>query len=1214
MNHKLLIFLVVMLLSIGSANALTINGQQCSTEPTDYQYYNDTGGSLGAGVTSSINVDDISNQVFTVVMLNSITDTDVDASPNFVTANDAGGAGGGLSEINNDVPIWDVRNGASMEATNVSSLHNVYWNFTIVHDLNNDKLNYSLDEEGIKHNFDDKDTRNGGLDFGQLILYNADGTWTHGGIYIFNGTECPSSPVDSLTLNLTTPVPTENQSFNFQNVGFNLTANVSGLGLVSYWDFDTSSSSQVADEFPNEAITSGGVTFESSCVIGGCFKFDGVDGLITVEDNVTLRFTNNSAISIWFNSSGALDNTRLFSKQNVGGARDEGYSLEGTSQGTLQFVYGNSSSKVGASALLTQDINDSTWRHYVVTTNGSHILQYLDGSLERTNEISGGFSYGSFDLLLGRNGEGGTIYLEAMIDDFSIWDYTLNSTHVSELYNAGAGLNYQDSKYSATERRFNCSLYINDTLNQSGDFPVGIDTLVNFTVDFGAVEEGNFNYSIKCEDNVNKINTSTYNFFVDLVLPLLTWTTPSSSNDTVWNIINNSILGTLINIIDPNLYSYYLNFTQFDGSVIYNRSNISLTGQNNIDVYEEFNLTNFTGEHKVVMQVCDGHTDKKIEFKADKYNEELWFEGVKIYMKDKSDTNKYDYLKKLDRYSFDFVTNTISKSKTFIVVSENYIDILDGQTGYPGHLVTGGKWVDFDTYGLEDIKVKRISSNSVEVTVDKTYSTNVWEFNSIGELNCKTETSTMFLYNATDYFASSTTVGSSTDFRLNITYDVDYMTDLEATFNYNGTQYTPANYTSGEYMIFNLSVDAPTLTASDNVSFYWNYSINNEPFFNTTERNQEVFLPQVAQCNGVNTLSLNMSIFDETSDTALVANMTVFVNYSIGTYQSSTALILDNQSTYGICIYPPESSYTTDIQMSYGAIGYSTKLYYLDDYTLDNTTKALSLYLTEGTTQVTLTVKDLSDDPVEDAIVKVLSYDVGSDTFKITEVLKTDDDGEVFAQLIQNTQFYQFIVEVDGVVKLTTKPTKIVGTSKTLRIDLDETNYFEQYDELRDISHSLTFTNSTLTFAFSYNDGSSSISEGCLRVVKRSINGETTLNDTCLSSPSGTVYTTLPSNVGSNTFVATSYVKYSDGQIYVLGTKSVSFDNTHRVYGSDGIFASFFLTITLVMVGIWSPVVAIILMVLAIVLSAVLHLFQLSWHIIITLIILGGMTLYRLNK
>jgi hypothetical protein len=399
-----------------------------------------------------------------------------------------------------------------------------------------------------------------------------------------------------------------------------------------------------------------------------------------------------------------------------------------------------------------------------------------------------------------------------------------------------------------------------------------------------------------------------------------------------------------------------------------------------------------------------------------------------------------------------------------------------------------------------------------------------------------------------------------------------------------------------------------------------NSTEGNETFTFTVDQRSEniTFLYfDMDNCTTYTQQTLNFTIYNEDTGALFTnATMDAFFNvtsdFYIGSKEFNFSFSLGNN--YTICVpNNTVANWTADAQITYSDLPtYTEKNYYLVNYSLSTIGTDIMLYLTNGTTQVTFRVRDYNDDPIPDVYIKVLSYDVGTNSYTTTEVVKSDTDGDAYAQIILNTEWYAFILEYQGEVVLQTLPTKITSTTRTFRINL-ATDYFDNYDISRGITHSLFYTNSTTTFSFTWSDPTGSVQQGCLRLRKQSINGETTLNTTCLTSTGANILMVIPGSVGTNTFIADSYAIIA-GQEFALNSTSVSFNLTHRTFGASGLFLSLLIILVLVMAGIWHPVVAVVLMVVGVIATNVMGLFYLNTTYIITLVILAGITIYRTGK
>jgi len=475
-------------------------------------------------------------------------------------------------------------------------------------------------------------------------------------------------------------------------------------------------------------------------------------------------------------------------------------------------------------------------------------------------------------------------------------------------------------------------------------------------------------------------------------------------------------------------------------------------------------------------------------------------------------------------------------------------------------------------------------------------------------------------------------IGNSINYSLlyNFTYendtiekaDNDYTLKLftnktsSATFNYNNTgQTTTSTYSTGIWTFrSNFRPDwVKDSVLNQTFPIYWNLNVDNN-LSNTSLVNQTSFKIYLFNLTGCSTQVLNLTIWNETSNTLLNGSIDPFFDvwFDSETYKRNYSFDFRGTNQYSICTYPSGYNFTTTAQMEYTAPGVETKLYYLFDYLLD-TLDEIKLFLTDGTTQVQFNVLDFSSVPVADVFIKVLKYDVGTDTFTTSEIIKSNSDGIAFGQIILNSARYKFILEKDGEVVLETTDVIITSSPKTFRVNIGAGN-FDNVNLINGISfNDIIFTNSTKTFSFTFTHTSGSIDQICLKTDRIGINAQSTVNETCVTSTAATIRSTVNEAVGSNTYVATAYA-VSGGENYILDTLSRVFDERHKTFGKSGLFIGFLITLTLIMVGLWNPSAAIVMAIFGVVASILLDFLSLQIEFIVAFVVLATIVLYRMKN
>lgn len=320
---------------------------------------------------------------------------------------------------------------------------------------------------------------------------------------------------------------------------------------------------------------------------------------------------------------------------------------------------------------------------------------------------------------------------------------------------------------------------------------------------------------------------------------------------------------------------------------------------------------------------------------------------------------------------------------------------------------------------------------------------------------------------------------------------------------------------------------------------------------------------------------------------------------------------MDLNTTQGLCFSPSTVGFNLTGQVEFFA-GSITKTYYFWDAILNNATQTVEIQLGGDSTLVSFIVSDENDNPVENAYITILYYDYGTNTYKTSEILKTDSQGLAIGNVVLSTVWYKFIITYNGLIYLETTPTKIITDTYSFQISLGG-DYFSAYNVISGVACEVTFNNVTKCFSYTFSDSSGTVSQGCLEITRRSINNDVLINSSCVSASSSTINLCINENVSIFNYIGQGKVT-KDNYEFVCGEEITSFSIDYKIFGGEGIMMTFLLTLTLICVGIWSPLIAVALMVAAIIVSIVLGIFYLSWGVLIAFIILGVITLYRLNR
>lgn len=292
--------------------------------------------------------------------------------------------------------------------------------------------------------------------------------------------------------------------------------------------------------------------------------------------------------------------------------------------------------------------------------------------------------------------------------------------------------------------------------------------------------------------------------------------------------------------------------------------------------------------------------------------------------------------------------------------------------------------------------------------------------------------------------------------------------------------------------------------------------------------------------------------------------------------------------------------------------GYFERFYY---FTLTNRTfNNLTLYLLSNSTgsEVRATVYDENNFEVEDAYIKVLRYDLDSNSYKLVEIAKTNFEGQTNLHLVLNDEFYEFIIEFPfGTVNKITSPTYIYETSLTFQIVADS-EVGERFYKSQDITYDLSFNNATNNFRLTYSDANNVVSKACLKVWKISATKKTPYNTSCLNSPSGTILLGVANTTGA-VYNAQAFAYFSNPAYYLTGLTH-AFEEV-AIAGLYGLFLIFILTLIFAVgIGWWSKSLALILTPLPLMMGSILNIIDISIGMCISIEIICVIIAYWISR
>lgn len=237
---------------------------------------------------------------------------------------------------------------------------------------------------------------------------------------------------------------------------------VSGINWdnTAYWRFDETSGIAIDSAYGlNNGTISNQILRGINGILNNSYKFNNT-GSILIANNPAVNFTQNMSFSFWINATNFNGDSFIFSKMNG----TTGWDFMANDSAFVERYMLRVRNISGAGTLIRLvggGLNSSLWTHIVVTSNSSSLTLYQNGLFANTTLWSGSFLTNTLPLNItyATSSSNGTI-----LDEIGFWNRTINSTEVSELYNSGVGLLFQNQtanifNVTNTFNNFNTTTY-----------------------------------------------------------------------------------------------------------------------------------------------------------------------------------------------------------------------------------------------------------------------------------------------------------------------------------------------------------------------------------------------------------------------------------------------------------------------------------------------------------------------------------------------------------------------------------------------------------------------------------------------------------------------------------------------------------------------------------------------------------------------------------
>jgi len=478
-----------------------------------------------------------------------------------------------------------------------------------------------------------------------------------------------------------------------------------------------------------------------------------------------------------------------------------------------------------------------------------------------------------------------------------------------------------------------------------------------------------------------------------------------------------------------------------------------------------------------------------------------------------------------------------------------------------------------------------------------------------------------YIIKANNISYATTAVSTNTEsFILNASYNSTAYSIITAKFNYNNTNYSTTITGSGEALVSS-TISLPLIQTTTNKTFYWIMSFDGVNY-TTSQYNQTVTPLAFGICSDVLTSRVINFTTKSAENPFPIVNATFKSAWEVSSTQDGLLTqynfedVNGNITNWNFCTDENTTVYAS-AQIEYDSTGYALNSYYISNATLTNGTdvQSISLYLLNDSiaTTTVLSVRDNSKFGLEDVLIQVQLYDVGTGTFYTVSMAKTDYKGEDVVYLNWYDSLYKFTLIQGNELIMITNTTRITSTPTYFDIKDTTTNIFDKFENF---VYSLTFNNVTNNFVLTFVKPSGEVDSGCLRVTKRSLANDTEICLLCETSSSATLSCNI-NGYGNGTYIATFYATGSylkiDWLAHVVGGSLAS--TIYAALGKeDASFYAFLFTGIVLSMSFINPVFGIVGLLLGILGGAALGFSLLNYAAFIGLCAVGVIIIWFLKR
>ncbi len=888
-------------------------------------------------------------------------------------------------------------------------------------------------------------------------------------------------------------------------------------GTIAYYKLDNN---DFSDELGNYDGTNEGTSNTSGILIDGRAFVAGDTDDINIGLFSELDVDKDYTINMWV-SPDLIANQALFSHR------------DGSNTNRMQLMFRNN--EITARSIGSTDVlvggdwtsGTGTWAMVTLVHHSDNSMELYENGNLRTGRTETGATPTIDRTILGASADLNDNWFDGGMDEVGVWNRTLSTDEILELYNSGDAFAYPfpDNSYVTLNSPSNNS--ISDTneveFNCSAEV-IGGATLTNMSL--WTNESGSWEAK-EMENSTIKEN------IYDIPLSNAYRNSSILNTEVFWVY---ALRGGFDTTHRSYVIFHYTDSTNYTTSTIDGGENSWANHTNPFPEKEVFNFEIFTrsvpsGKASFIL---DGYTwgNNHVSSLTQTFNRTLTDTTLWTCQACDSDGD-CGFANENRTLSIDTTAPTISiESPTSIL---NYNSDGGNETLNVTFTDTNLEscWYSYNGTNTTIDGCQTGIKNSTQFSLQQNiYNVTVWANDSVGNINSTFIEWSYEVFEINQTFNSQVVELSSQSFELN---SIVNGTVILANLFYNGTSHSANifNLGGGNNKITS-SFQIPSFSIDTNVTFYYNITMSSGSNIITPNNTQEVINLVIGNCTTFSNLMFNLSLFDEKTLFSIDGTMEVDVEIlntqdqevstkSTQFFNVSNALVCSNINlTEASNLYNLEVRYYVDPSNN-SNFQYAPEFYHIQKAATSNLPQSIDLYdlNINQSTEFTILYRDNNYISKPNVLLQVLRKYVDEGIFRVVEIPITSSEGSTIAHFDLNNYKYKIIATENGeVLNVFDNPaisceSELSGICTLSLNGKGSPNPFEDVETTQDIAAVISTNETEVMVVYSIPSGETK--EVTISMVQSSPFQDTfTICNQTISSSAGSISCTLDSTIGDS--------------------------------------------------------------------------------------------------